>query len=219
MKHLWVLQKVTALITRPGHDGPELLVFHHPLAGVQLPAGTVEIGETVEQALAREVVEETGLSDVTIRQCLGSQEITLPEDRRMVLQPAKMLDAAAFDASSLAFPLTRGMTVRVLGERRDEKHTRFLHICYEEYNINVTPPQLRLSENGWLRTSVLTRQVERHFFHLIPNTPTPETWSVETDNHLFQLYWTPLIPRPRLVYPQQSWLDDHYDQLLKNAAE
>lgn len=219
MKHLWLLQKVTALITKPGEDGPELLVFRHPLAGVQLPAGTVEIEETVEQALAREVAEETGLSDVIIRQHLGIQEITLPEDRRMVLQPAKMLDAAAFDASSLAFPLTRGMTVRVLGEQKDENHTRFLHVCYEEYDLNFTPPQLRRSEIGWLRTSVLTRQVERHFFHLTPNTPTPKTWAVETDNHLFQLYWTPLVPRPQLIYSQQPWLDAHYNQLLKNTAE
>lgn len=219
MKHVWVVQKVTAFITRQGITRPELLVFRHPLAGVQLPAGTVEIGETVEQALVREVAEETGLTEVYIQQHLGIQETTLPEDRRMVLQPAKLLDAAAFDASSLPFPLTRGMTLRVLGEQRDERHARFLQVCYEEYDLNTIPPRLRRSITGWLRTSVVTRQVERHFFHLTPHTSTPETWTTETDNHLFQLYWTPLVPRPQLIYSQQPWLDDHYNQLLKNTAE
>jgi 8-oxo-dGTP pyrophosphatase MutT (NUDIX family) len=51
---------VTALITRPRPDGPELLVFEHPSAGVQLPAGTVEEGESFEAAALREAWEETG---------------------------------------------------------------------------------------------------------------------------------------------------------------
>lgn len=41
-----VLHKVTGFVTR----GRELLVFRHPTAGVQLPAGTVEAGETPEAA-------------------------------------------------------------------------------------------------------------------------------------------------------------------------
>lgn len=53
-------RKVTALITRPGVDGPELLVFEHPLTGLQLPAGTVEEGESFAAAALREGWEETG---------------------------------------------------------------------------------------------------------------------------------------------------------------
>jgi len=54
------IQKVLAYITR----GDELLVFTHrdfPEAGVQVPAGTVEEGETLDSAVLREVHEETGL--------------------------------------------------------------------------------------------------------------------------------------------------------------
>jgi 8-oxo-dGTP pyrophosphatase MutT (NUDIX family) len=54
------MEKVTALITRPGPDGPEVLVFDHGAAGVQLPAGTVEAGEPFEAAVLREAWEETG---------------------------------------------------------------------------------------------------------------------------------------------------------------
>jgi 8-oxo-dGTP pyrophosphatase MutT (NUDIX family) len=53
-------RKVTALITRPGVDGPELLVFEHPVTGLQVPAGTVEEGESFATAALREGWEETG---------------------------------------------------------------------------------------------------------------------------------------------------------------
>ncbi|HRF48623.1 MAG TPA: NUDIX domain-containing protein [Anaerolineales bacterium] len=52
--------KVVAYITR----GPRLLVFEHaglPEAGLQVPAGTVEPGEPLADALWREVFEESGL--------------------------------------------------------------------------------------------------------------------------------------------------------------
>lgn len=48
---------------------PELLVFDHvgiPEAGTQIPAGGVHPGENLEQAVLREVAEETGLSDVSV---------------------------------------------------------------------------------------------------------------------------------------------------------
>ena len=57
-----LLQKVAVLVTRPGADGLELLVFEHigiP-AGLQVPAGTVEPGEDVRAAALRELVEEIG---------------------------------------------------------------------------------------------------------------------------------------------------------------
>ena len=37
--------KVTAFITRDTSAGCELLVFTHPDAGIQVPAGTMEAGE------------------------------------------------------------------------------------------------------------------------------------------------------------------------------
>ncbi|MFJ7200192.1 MULTISPECIES: NUDIX domain-containing protein [unclassified Streptomyces] len=48
---------------------PELLVFDHmgmPEAGTQVPAGGVGRDEEPEQAVLREVVEETGLSAATV---------------------------------------------------------------------------------------------------------------------------------------------------------
>lgn len=58
--------KVTAFITRQGDRGPEVCVFEHPLAGVQLPAGTVEPGEDPLVGARREAFEETGLRELSL---------------------------------------------------------------------------------------------------------------------------------------------------------
>ena len=57
-----IIEKVTAFIIRKSKDGNDLLLFEHPNAGIQIPAGTVEDQETPEKAIIREVAEETGLT-------------------------------------------------------------------------------------------------------------------------------------------------------------
>jgi 8-oxo-dGTP pyrophosphatase MutT (NUDIX family) len=54
-----------------------LLVFRHvdyPDAGVQVPGGTLEAGETPEAAVLREAGEETGLRGLVLEKCLGRDE-------------------------------------------------------------------------------------------------------------------------------------------------
>ena len=46
-------QKVTAFVTRGVGEDAELLVFRHPHAGLQLPAGTVEVDESPPAAALR----------------------------------------------------------------------------------------------------------------------------------------------------------------------
>lgn len=63
--------KVFAYITHQDR----LLVFSHPHfpeAGIQVPAGTVEPGETLPEAVLREAYEETGLVELKIIGYLGS---------------------------------------------------------------------------------------------------------------------------------------------------
>jgi len=65
--------KVVAYITR----GDKLLVFSHPLhpeAGIQVPAGTIEEGESPDEAALREAREETGLHELEICSFLGVRE-------------------------------------------------------------------------------------------------------------------------------------------------
>jgi ADP-ribose pyrophosphatase YjhB (NUDIX family) len=64
-----VIRKVFAYITRYGVQGVEVLVFRHrdfPEAGLQVPAGTVEDGEELQDTLWREIQEETGLADLRL---------------------------------------------------------------------------------------------------------------------------------------------------------
>ncbi len=66
------VRKAFAYVTR----AEELLVFRHrdfPMdeTGLQVPAGTVRAGESPERAAVREVIEETGLTDLALRGLVG----------------------------------------------------------------------------------------------------------------------------------------------------
>lgn len=54
-----------------GTAAPRILLFRHPLAGVQLVKGTIEPGETPAQAALRELSEESGIDAATVVCDLG----------------------------------------------------------------------------------------------------------------------------------------------------
>lgn len=56
----------------------DILAFRHPLAGTQLVKGTIEVGESVQQAAIRELREESGLIATAIAD-LGSVQMFEPE--------------------------------------------------------------------------------------------------------------------------------------------
>jgi 8-oxo-dGTP diphosphatase len=58
---------VDAIVARTG-EGVLLIERRHPPPGWALPGGFVEVGETVEAAVARELQEETGLAVESVRQ-------------------------------------------------------------------------------------------------------------------------------------------------------
>lgn len=78
------IRKVYAFITR----ADRLLVFRHvdhPQAGIQVPGGTVEAGESYAAALWREVGEETGLFGLAFGGLVGRQRIAIPSGEGAVL--------------------------------------------------------------------------------------------------------------------------------------
>jgi 8-oxo-dGTP pyrophosphatase MutT (NUDIX family) len=81
--------KVLVFITRRVKNERELLVFDHrdhPEAGTQIPAGTVEDGETLETAVFREVFEESGLRLLDPGRLLGKFDYTFDSARQRELR-------------------------------------------------------------------------------------------------------------------------------------
>jgi ADP-ribose pyrophosphatase YjhB (NUDIX family) len=79
--------KVTAYIT----CSDKLLVFRHvdyPEAGIQVPSGTAEDGEKLEDAVLREAEEECGLKDLELITYLGKANYTFdpPGEKALRIQ-------------------------------------------------------------------------------------------------------------------------------------
>lgn len=69
-----VRQKVLAYLVRFSEGVPEVAVFDHvdaPAAGTQVPAGTLEEGESLEAACLREVAEESGVTSARVLRFVG----------------------------------------------------------------------------------------------------------------------------------------------------
>ncbi|WP_375199309.1 NUDIX hydrolase [Bacillus sp. RS11] len=64
-----VVEKAFGYITREHESRLQVLVFEQNTegAGIQIPKGTVEKGETPLEAVTREMFEETGLSHLTVK--------------------------------------------------------------------------------------------------------------------------------------------------------
>jgi 8-oxo-dGTP diphosphatase len=77
--HELIRQRVVAYVTRERDGRTELLTIQaekHPEDGVQVPAGRLDHGETLEEGLIRELDEETGLRNARIVRELPDFEAT-----------------------------------------------------------------------------------------------------------------------------------------------
>lgn len=194
-------EKVTAFVTRATPTGPELLIFEHPYAGFQLPAGTVEAQEPHAAAAAREASEETGLLDLPPGRLLAVIDETLPDGHALTATTAQIYsrpEPTSFNWASIR----NGILVRV-----NQIGPEFAQVTYVEHDRRVDPPSVNFQITGWVYAHTITRQVTRAFYHFPYHGQTPTTWWVDTDNHRFRLFWAALDPLPPIVAPQRWWLD------------
>src|ERR1041385_3929823 len=97
-------EKVTAFVTRSSPQGTQILLFEHPNAGIQLPAGTVEADEPHASAAAREATEEPGLLDLPSGRFLDAAMETLPDQHYLVATTTRVYarpDTTSFDWASI----------------------------------------------------------------------------------------------------------------------
>ncbi|MEM7364342.1 MAG: NUDIX domain-containing protein [Pseudomonadota bacterium] len=190
------------MITRVVDGAPQILLFRHPSAGIQFPAGTVEPGESADDAVLREAIEETDLFRFAGPVLLEVQEDTLTDNRHCVCRSSPLLHRADSDGATWG-DLPRGIVVT---ER--DREAGFLQISYEERDL--TSGELLAAHVGWVDAGALGRVRRRSFYHLRLREPARETWWVQTDGHRFELFWAdPRLPATRqaIVAPQQTWLD------------
>lgn len=196
-----VVEKVTAFVIRQREEGVDLLLFEHPYAGIQIPAGTVESGETPEHAVLRELAEETGLSNVTLHRTLDVAEDQLAEGQPLIAAPTRVF--ARPDPSSVDWArLPTGVQVTVERTAAD-----FCQVTYREFDRVPDPKYVTMAITGWVPADHLATARRRYFFLLEPAGPKEEKWTVFADNHAFTLFWAPLRALPAIIPPQDRWLD------------
>ena len=204
-----IVEKVTAFIVRENNGVKELLVFKHPNAGIQIPAGTVEVGEDLETAVKREAKEETGLQFVEIENYFGCIENELAEGESIIAETTQVYIEPSLNAVPYAKKLTRGLTVNYHSTQED-----FTHISYIQYDKHPNPTCIRYNITGWVPNERLSGQKRRHFFQLTTQEKTADAWELESDGgHIFNPYWTPLSPKPNIIPPQDRWLDFVYEKI------
>ena len=194
-----VIEKVTAFITRGEGDRRELLLFEHPSAGIQIPAGTVDRDETPEAAALREATEETGLAGLAIRQYLGCVDEALV-GQRVVNAPAIVYgrpDTASLDWARLQ----RGLTVTL-----EREAAGFSQVTYEEFDRLPDPRYVSYRITGWVPEQTLADRRIRYFFHLTYDGSSAERWVVAVDRHHFTPFWAPIAALPPIIPPQDTWL-------------
>ena len=195
-----MLRKVTAFILRWGKKGHEVLLLRHPFAGVQFPAGTVEPGEPVAEAVLREIKEETGMEDLHLHAELGSKDEPVRSGYRFICAPTLVYSRPDPDSFDWAH-FRPGATVRL--ERSQEEYAQ---VTYIEYDRLPEPTYATYQITGWVPQAVLVDKQTRYFFWFDCLHSTPDSWSLRADNHQFTLFWAPLDDLPEIISPQNGWI-------------
>ena len=204
-----MVDKVAAFVTRKRNGVKELLLFRHPRAGVQIPAGTVEDGENPETAVKREVYEETGLRNVKIEKSLGCVENELGENERIIAKTTQVYSRPSLSSIAYKEELTRGLTVNY-----NSKHKEFTLVSYIEYDSLSNAACIRCNVAGWVPSEHVIARKTRYFFLLTTLGETAQEWEVNGDReHVFKLFWAPISATPPIIPPQDKWLDYVYEEI------
>src|SRR5882724_11343843 len=153
-----VQRKVTSFVTRGGGPCAELCVFWHAASGIQLPAGTVEDGESYETAARREAVEETGLNDLQLVNDLGIRTYAAAPNRAWVTHTTNLRTRPGIAAPVTSWSI--GRTAVAVVTRADG----YARVIYEESDLDSPEHLVYARLEGWIPEKYLTTTQERAFF-------------------------------------------------------
>jgi len=192
------MDKITAFITRkPG----EILVIQHQTSGIQLPAGTVDINETIEEALFREIEEETGIqrAQITSVQKIHECNNELKRNEAVTEYDTPIYSRPTIESFNWV-KIRRGITVRVLRRKKN-----FVQIKYIEWDQFPEKNYISFSITGWTTSSYLTFIKRRHFFLL--ETKVKELHKErKTDCTMFKPYFIKIFGNVKIINPQDKWM-------------
>ncbi|MDO5656751.1 MAG: NUDIX domain-containing protein [Paracoccus sp. (in: a-proteobacteria)] len=195
--------KVTVFVLRYRARHTEVLTFLHPLAGRQLPAGSVEQGELPVEAARREVIEETGFEGLTDFVAIGEWVEALEGEA------VALADTAVRDASGIVTDrIKRGHRVRI--ERSDGARVLVRRLVYD---FNVQPPAELPVDAGWADLCGFATRIRRSFFVARAENDGRLSWVQHADGHDFVVEWRPLNRHLTLIAGQSEWLAAHFDAL------
>lgn len=195
------VEKVTAFVTCGSGDELRLLLFEHPSAGIQIPAGTVEEGETPEEAARREVAEETGLVALPSHRYLDAARRRLSDEERIICKPTKVYARPNETSFDWAYLRTG---IRVIISRTQGG---FSQVTYREHDREPQPRFETMRITGWVPDSALAADLVRHFYLFSLPDCTSDRWSVFADHHTFVPFWAPIAALPQIISPQDQWLE------------
>lgn len=201
------VHKVAAFITRDDDSGKQMLVFRHPTAGIQVPAGTVEEHETWRHAVVRETREETGLERASIVRHLARFTEQLAPHRAVLNRTIPWTSAG--QQSDDQPNATRGQIVRVLRGEGAE-----VLVSHDEYGMVDGKLVVESSTQAWVPNEALSPCIERHLVHLTSDDASRSAWRRTADRgHDFEVYWAHLTDLT-LVEGQEAWLRRVVDEII-----
>lgn len=196
------LEKVTTFITRNKNGKKQLLLFNHPHAGIQIPAGTVEIGERSDDAALREAFEETSLNNLNVVCKIGELKSQLLDDKMCVVENTKIYSRPSIKSFDWA-SIRRGIKM----ESNGLTENGFTHITYKEFDDNKKHLYITYQITGWIPNDCISKKILRYLYHLETNDINLDFWENEADNHTFKFFWADVDKLPQIVISQAEWLE------------
>ena len=200
------MEKITAFILRNNQD--EILLFQHKDNSIQLPAGTVEQNETIEEALYREIFEETGILKSGIHNIKKIPIINndLANNELVIEKEATIFSEACLDSFAWG-NIRKGITVNEI-----RRENGFIQIDYTEYQDEIKKEILNFRLLCWIKEECTSSIKTRHYYCVYVNEQK-DNWTKKVDNTVFNMFWHKIEDGNICTGIQNNWFQLMADYL------